>query len=307
MLSLFLITYLSPFAALVAQAQKELLSPHKFYHLCQQFYQKSGHQRLYFCTPSPELLDLKNGIGTNQLRKFLDYLANYVIYSAQDDIQEYFYLKRVKLRIGQETKPALLVKKNLSIYPSRLSIHALKIELEIAGSGMIGRVARIKINNGKDLAFKAFFDPDFVWQHGPWAEIPIGIFLKYCRVTKDMPEFLFAGQAWAVWEWIYPSTNPDSRQGGITYEELAIKEGLTRLNPLNFSNYNPHNIRLDPGGIQKDYLGRRFHDLFWSILFYLRKARREGLRSLTPYLSPKMMRYMLLRLLALITPGVNNN
>ncbi|HAG81017.1 MAG TPA: hypothetical protein DCL61_07560, partial [Cyanobacteria bacterium UBA12227] len=235
------------------------------------------------------------------------FLSEYVRCTDQEGHQDQFYLKRLKLRIGRKTKKVLSVKKMSVPYnKSIISAQGMKIEVEIAGKGMIGRVARVRINNGKDLAFKAFFDPNFVWQHGPWAEIPIGIRLKYCQVTKDMPEFLFAGQDWAVWEWIYPHTNPQSRVGGITYEQFAKQEGLTRLNPLNISNYNPHNMRLDPGGIQKDYLGRRFHDLLWSILFYLRKTRREGLKSLTPYLTQKMIGYMVLRLVSLINPGISS-
>ena len=63
-------------------------------------------------------------------------------------------------------------------------------------------------------------------------------------------------------------------------------------------------MRLDPGGIQKEYLGRHFYDMIRSIIFYIRKARREGLKSLTPYLSKKMIRYILLRLVALINRRV---
>ncbi|HBB32599.1 MAG TPA: hypothetical protein DDZ80_31550 [Cyanobacteria bacterium UBA8803] len=289
----------SPLAPIVFQAQRELLAPDRFYRLCRQFCQQSSQKQLYFCTPPPHLIDLKNGIGTNELRKFLDRLANLVRCSADEGHYEEFYIKRVWIALGRDAKTRTIRKKAIAISKTPLCAKGMKIEVEIAGAGMIGRVARLRINDGQDLAFKAFFDPEFVWQHGPWAEIPIGIRLKYCQVTKDMPEFLFASQDWAVWEWIYPHTKPQSRLGGITYEEFAQQEGLTKLNPLNISNYNPHYLRLDPGGIAKEYRGRRLQDLLRSVIFYLRKARREGLKSLTPYLSPKMARYLLLRFVAL--------
>ncbi|MCP2728807.1 hypothetical protein [Limnofasciculus baicalensis] len=294
----------SPLAPIIQQAQQQLLSPDKFHSLCQQFSQKSGCKRLYFYRPNQTLLDLKHGIGTNELRKFLDYLARYVICEVKEGTETIFSLKKIWLKIGRKLNKVLLIRKRLDKPNLIILKNTMTIKVEIAGSGMIGRVARVKINNGKDLAFKAFFDPEFVWQHGPWAEIPIGIRLKYRQATKNIPEFLFASQDWAVWEWIYPDTNPQSREGGITYEQLAEEDGLTRLNPLNLSNYNPHNIRLDPGGIQKEYFGRHFYDTIRSIIFYIRKVRREGLKSLTPYLSKKMIRYILLRLVALINQRV---
>lgn len=294
----------SPIASIILQAQQELLSPDKFHSLCQELCNRSGYRRLYFYRPEPNLLDLKNGIGTNELHKFLDYLAKYVTSKVEEGTDTIFYLKKVWIKIGRKLNKVLLLRKSTDKPNITILKDTMNVEVEIAGSGMIGRVARVKINNGKDLAFKAFFDPEFVWQHGPWAEIPIGIRLKYRQVTKNIPEFLFASQDWAVWEWIYPHTNPQSRKGGITYEQLAEEDGLTRLNPLNLSNYNPHNIRLDPGGIQKEYLGRHFYDMIRSIIFYIRKARREGLKSLTPYLSKKMIRYILLRLVALINQRV---
>ncbi|HBE19546.1 MAG TPA: hypothetical protein DEG17_01790 [Cyanobacteria bacterium UBA11149] len=293
----------SSVASIIQKAQQQLLSPDKFYGLCQKTSQQLGNQRLYFYKPASTLLDLKNGIGTKELLIFLDYLSRYLTSEiVLNEITTIFYIKKIWLKTDLQVKKALLISRN-KIYPNILK-NSTPIEVEIAGSGMIGRVARIKINQGKDLAFKAFFDPEFVWQHGPWAEIPVGIRLKYRQVTKNIPEFLFASQYWAVWEWIYPHTTPESRSGGITYEELAAEEGLTRLNPLNLSNYNPHNIRLDPGGIQKEYFGRHFYDTIKSIIFYIRKTRREGLKSLTPYLNKKMMGYILLRLVALINRKV---
>ncbi|WP_293113040.1 hypothetical protein [Moorena sp. SIO4G3] len=206
-----------------------------------------------------------------------------------------------KAMLSQDLPSQDLPTQPAPIHPEMLSTGGMKVEVEIAGAGMVGRVARLRIN-GKDLAFKAFFDPDFVWQHGPWAEIPIGIRLKYAQVTKNCAEFLFASQDWMVSEWIYPDTNPEFRNNGITYEQFAEQEGLTQLNSLNIYNYNPYNIRLDPGGIQKEYWGRRWHDFLRGIVFYLRKVQREGLKSLTPYLSKRMITYLLRRLIVLISP-----
>lgn len=292
----------SPLTSILWQAQQELLPPRQFYRLCQQVRQQSGQTRLYFHVPDSAFIDLNNGIGVREIRRFLDHLAGYVGGTVQEGDRTTFYLKRVRLRLQHKTQTKLLIKNAGDSCLPPLFAQAMKIEVEIAGAGMIGRVARLRIN-GKDFAFKAFFDPDFVWQHGPWAEIPIGIRLKYCQVTKDVPEFLFSGLDWAVWEWIYPYTHPQSRKQGITYQQFAQTEGLTKLNPLNRNNYNPHNIRLDPGGIQKAYWGRRFQDFFRSLLFYGRKVRREGWKSLTPYLKPDKLRYLGVRLVSMLISG----
>jgi|GEM_PF-1092308 len=290
---------------IIIEAQKELLHPNKFYKLCQKIRQKTAINKFYFLAPPPSLLCFNyHKITANKLCKFLDKLAHYVSCVSTEGQQELFYLQRASLWIKGTTRKVVVVKKGIAAHKGIYSGKGMKIEVEIVGAGMIGRVARLRINDGKDIAFKAFFDPDFVWQHGPWAEIPIGIRLKACQVTKDLPEFLFAGQDWAVWEWIYPHTSPELRKVGITYEQFAKQEGLTRLNPLNRANYNPYNMRLDPGGIQKEYWGRRFHDFLRGIVFYLRKANREGLKSLIPYLRGSMVRYLWLRSVALIFPRV---
>ncbi|NEQ70142.1 MAG: hypothetical protein F6K21_32555 [Symploca sp. SIO2D2] len=288
---------------IILQAQTELLPPEKFYLLCQRLRNQTSIKRFYFLTPPPHLIPLQpHQISPHQLCKFLDRLAHYVSSVSLEGHQELFYLQRVNIRLRGVKEKVVLVKRRVA-ENQRINIATgMKIEVEIVGAGMIGRVARLRINDGQDLAFKAFFYPDFVWQHGPWAEIPIGIRLKACQVTKDLPEFLFAGQDWAVWEWIYPHTNPQSRKEGITYEQFAQLEGLTKLNYLNRSNYNPYNMRLDPGGIQKKYWGRRFHDFLRGIIFYAKKAHREGFQSLTLYMTGNMVRYLCLRLIALIFP-----
>ncbi|MEQ8753506.1 MAG: hypothetical protein RID09_08305 [Coleofasciculus sp. G1-WW12-02] len=291
-------------ASILWQAQQELLPPRQFYRLCQQARQQSDQTqtRLYFYAPDSTFIDLKNRIGAREIRRFLDYLARYVRGTVQEGDRFIFYLKRGRLRLKHKTQTIILIRKVGEYSPHTLFKQAMKIEVKIAGAGMIGRVACLRIN-GKDFAFKAFFDPDFVWQHGPWAEIPIGIRLKYCQVTKDMPEFLFSGLDWAIWEWIYPHTHPQSRKQGITYQQFAQREGLTTLNPLNRNNYNPHNIRLDPGGIQKNYWGRRLQDFFRSLMFYARKVRTQGWKSLTPYLKPEKLRYLGVRLVSLRRTG----
>lgn len=289
-------------ASAIAQAEQELIPPRKFYNLCRNIRKRIGNQRLYFYAPDRHLLDRRQGIGTRELRRFFDYLAKSIVRANREGQSETFYLRRVRLRLKHQVKPVVLIEKLEAGSKGASSKQGMKIEVEIVGSGMVGRVARVRINRGEDLAFKAFFDPNFVWLHGPWGEIPVGIRLKACRVTKDMPEFLFAGQDWAVWEWIYPDTKPELRTTGITYEQFARAEGLTRLNPLNLNNYNPHNMRIDPGGIQKEYWGRRILDFGKGTIFYARKAHREGLMSLTPYLRLTMIRYAFRRLVALVLP-----
>jgi hypothetical protein len=289
-------------ASAIAQAERELISPIKFYNLCRNIRKRIGNKRLYFYAPDRNLLDERRGIGTRELRRFFDYLAKYIIQTGTEGQSRIFYLRRVRLRVKHQVKRAVLLEKLAADSGENFSKKGMKIEVEIAGSGMVGRVARVRINRGDNLAFKAFFDPNFIWLHGPWGEIPVGIRLKACHVTKDMPEFFFAGQDWAVWEWIYPDTKPELRTTGITYEQFARTEGLTRLNPLNLNNYNPHNMRIDPGGIQKEYWGRRILDFYKGTIFYARKARREGLKSLTPYLRLAMIRYALRRLVALVLP-----
>lgn len=293
-------------ASVLQQAEQELLAPDQFYRLCQQVRQEYGQIPLYFYAPDSRFIDLNKRIGISAIRRFLDYLARYVRGSVLDGDCTNFYLQPVRLGLKYKKQKTILIRKKQNDCLSRLFNQAMKIEVEIAGAGMIGRVARLRIH-GNDFAFKAFFDPDFVWQHGPWAEIPIGIRLKYCQVTKDMPEFLFSSLDWAVWEWIYPDTQPQSRQKGITYQQFAQREGLTHLNPLNRNNYNPYNIRLDPGGIQKKYWGRRVQDFFRSLSFYSRKVRREGWNSLSPYLEQEKLRYLGRRLVLAIITGRNFN
>ncbi|NEP60400.1 MAG: hypothetical protein F6K31_25930, partial [Symploca sp. SIO2G7] len=170
---------------IILQAQQELLPPGKFYNLCQQLRKKTSIKRFYFLAPSPNLINWQaHQLSPNQLCKFLDRLAHYVSSVSLEGHQELFYLQRVSLRLRGVTSKVVLVKKRIAEHQRINVATALKIEVEIVGAGMIGRVARLRINDGKDLAFKAFFDPDFVWQHGPWAEIPIGIRLKACQVTK---------------------------------------------------------------------------------------------------------------------------
>lgn len=287
---------------IIVQAQKELMSPGKFYRLCQKAHPFEERKRLYFLAAAPHLPELKKGIIPHELCLFFDYLARYVRENSKAGCQKEFYIQKVSIRLQGKKSKAVDVKKDLPLSRKSRVVKAIKILVEIADSGMIGRVARVRINDGDDLAFKAFFDPDFVWPHGPWAEISVGIYLNAHQVTKDLPEFKFAGQDWAVWEWIHPHTNPQSRQG-ITYEQFAQQKGLTKLNPLNRSNYNPHNMRLDLGGIQKEYLGRRFHDFIRGIVFYIRKVHREGFLSLTSHLRWKNVSYIWWRVAALIFPG----
>lgn len=238
---------------LLREAEQDLMTPQKFHARCQAIRQQGAGERLYFYEPPADWSDRENGPSVRQWQQFFDELA---------------------IEIGQAPQNARSRSCNLG-----RGQNPLKIEVEIVGEGMVGRVARVRINEEKSVAFKAFFDPEFVWQHGARAEIPIGIWLKGHQGVKDLPEFLFAGEDWAVWEWISPQTQPQLRPG-IPYDELAQQYGLTRLNPLNRQNYNLHNLRLDPGGIQKEYFGRRLRDGILSCVFYWRKVRREGWHSI---------------------------
>jgi len=258
--------------SIIARAQTELISPQKFYRLCQQFRRETGQSRLYFGEPIAAYLDC--GLSVAEIRQLFDDLALYVRRTSTPNAIAHFHLQ----------------------FPGRPRKRAIAVTVEIIGSGMIGRVAKVTLNGTNAIAFKVFFDPDFVWLHGPWGEIPVGIRLKYCRVTKDISEFLFASENWAVWEWIDPQTSTRSRRRGITYATFARREGLTRLNPLNRKNYNPYGIRLDPGGIQKEYPGRRLFDCYLGTLFYLRKIRREGWKAIKEILNFRLLAYGLKRL-----------
>ena len=266
--------------SIIARAQTELISPQKFYRLCQQFRRETGQSRLYFGEPIAAYLDC--GLSAAEIRQLFDDLALYVKLTPTPNAIAHFNLK----------------------FPGYPRKRAITITVEIIGSGMIGRVAKVTLNGGDAIAFKVFFDPDFVWLHGPWGEIPVGIRLKYCQVTKDISEFLFASESWAVWEWIDPQTSMRSRRRGITYAAFAHREGLTRLNPLNRKNYNPYGIRLDPGGIQKEYPGRRLFDCYWGTLFYLRKIRREGWHGIQEVIDLHLFLYGMKRLFALFFPTI---
>lgn len=253
--------------SIIAQAQTELISPKKFYHLCQQFFQKTGQTRLYFGEPIASCLAPQQGLGVEEIRTFLNSLVTYVKLTATSNTIAYFYLN----------------------FCDKSPQYPITITVKIIGCGMVGRVAKITINGSKPVAFKTFFDPDFVWTHGPWGEIPVGIHLKYYRVTKNMAEFLFASQDWAVWEWIDPENTKLNQRQGLTYQEFAQKEGLTKLNPLNLNNYNSHGIRLDPGGIQKEYDGRRLFDIYRGTLFYFRKIRRDGWNAIAKIINSSFL------------------
>jgi hypothetical protein len=254
---------MDPLKQLLIEAERDLLPAAIFYARCQVIHQQLGQQRLYFYAPPEHWLDPEKGIDLREWQQFFDTLA----------IELRQPLSGLQLRsfvLGRADNP-------------------LPVDVEIVGEGMVGRVARVQINEETAVAFKTFFDPEFVWQHGAWAEIPIGIWLKAHQVVRDLPEFFFAGEDWAVWEWISPQTRPYDRRG-ISYEKCAKQYGLIQLNPYNRQNYNPYNLRLDPGGIQKDYWGRRWRDGFLSCRFYWRKARREGLKSLLSLLQPARLR-----------------
>ncbi|MGB3240689.1 MAG: hypothetical protein WBB29_20550 [Geitlerinemataceae cyanobacterium] len=271
--------------SLVDRSQKELLSPYQFYSLCEEVRRQTGLTRLYFGTPNLRSVKIEDVIGIREFRVFLDSLALYICALKSMDSKCWIYLSR--------TLNEVVENQNISVD------RFIKIEVSLVGKGAIGKVARLRINDREDLAFKVFFEPDFVWQHGPWAEIPVGIHMKYRKVTRNMAEFLFAGQDWAVWEWIAPNVKPDDRPYGIAYEDFAQKEGLTPLNPLNLSNYNLYGIRLDPGGIQKNYFGRRSIDIYQSLLYYVRRFQKEGWSFLALYLNRKTLNYSIARL---ITP-----
>jgi hypothetical protein len=282
----------NPTAPLIFKAQQNLVKPKEFYQACQTLQQTS--QSLYF-TLLDRPLHLSTNLSDRWTFHFLDYLAQKLKRSPLTTPQKWQVYK-VKVRLKTKTVTALKIARQ--VHPKNINssqILAFQITLKPAGEGAIGRVLKIRINGGEPLAFKTFFDPDFVWQHGPWAEIPLGLWLTAQNVTKDLPEFKFSGQHWAVWEWIDDHTSPHNRSG-LTYAEFAQTHQLTPLNPLNRSNYNAHNIRLDLGGIQQKYPGRRWFDIINSSRFYGRKLRREGWDSFKPYWSWTRWRYLSQRL-----------
>lgn len=285
---------------IIKKAQQTLLSAQEFYSLCQQVPALQVSQQLYFVLTNPlDLAEIKFGLTSEYIFIFLDYLAKEIQQCKVEKLKVKFYLQKVLVKFKKGKIYTLQAKLQINQRRKLSRQRSIKLYVEIVGEGMIGRVAKIRLNEGENLAFKVFFDSSLVWQHGPWAEIPVAIYLQAHQVTKNMPEFKFAGQTWAVWEWIYPETTPDSR-AGITYEEFARQQGLTALNYLNRNNYNPYQIRLDLGGIQKEYVGRRWHDFLTSIIFYLRKFRREGFSFFKNYLIWKNIFYIILRLIVLI-------
>ncbi|HEY9706343.1 MAG TPA: hypothetical protein V6C58_28160, partial [Allocoleopsis sp.] len=157
----------------IKQAQEKLLTAYQFYNQCQEIKEKYKIEQLYFFTPNFS----DYNINHQEWYLFFDHLAPSILQQRQVGSQTTFFL----------------VKKEQNCTKS------LKITVEIVGEGMIGRVAHLIINQQIHLAFKVFFDPEFVWHHGNWAEIAIGIYFKAHHITKDFPEFQFAGENWAVW------------------------------------------------------------------------------------------------------------
>ncbi|MDB9314074.1 hypothetical protein PN462_13265 [Spirulina sp. CS-785/01] len=267
---------------IITQAEQQLLSPQTFYSLCAKYKQHFSQSKLYFLQPNIQDFQISDFTET-ELQYFFDWLAVYVRNTEEIGKKQTFYLQKCT---KYASKKALQITKTKPFFSSS---PVQKIKTKIIGCGMIGRVAKVKINS-KKIAFKAFFDSHFVWHHGTWSEIPTGIYLKAQNVTKDVPEFLFAGADWAVWEWISDRETPHMRTGE-NYTRFAQKHHLTQFNPLNLSNYNAHQIRLDIGGVQKEYFGRRIIDFGKTIHFYSQQAKKKGV----VYLLRHFIQYRLLR------------
>jgi hypothetical protein len=281
---------------IIKQATNNLLSPKQFYHLCQKEQKLNNNQRLYFISLIPK--QLASGINLKAFCYFLDYLAQKIRQKSLKNYTKEFYLQPVCI-YNNRVKRFI---KSLKIQSLKTNIRSFllhKISVEIVGEGMIGRVAKLTINQQQSFAFKCYFYPNYVWNHGPWGEIPIGIYLKAYQVTKDFAEFQFSGQDWTVWEWIDPEMKPELRLG-IYYQDFANKYQLTRLNSLNYRNYNPYLIRLDAGGVQKEYVGRYFWDFVYGLIFYLTKIKQEGILSVLIYLNLNNFKYSIKRVLNLI-------
>ncbi len=269
---------------IIKQAQEKLLTADQFYNKCQEIKQKYQIDQLYFLIPDFILNSPYYNITLREWQLFFDNLAQYILNFSKIGSQTNFIFRRDN--------------------PHNLSFKPLKISLEIVGEGMIGRVAHLIINEEINLAFKVFFDPEFVWHHGNWAEIALGLYFKANQVTKDFSEFIFAGENWAVWEWIDEQEKPENRLG-IYYHDFAKINNLNSLNYLNKDNYNPYLIRLDPGGIQTEYFGRRFNNLITSIIFYLHKIRQKGIKSLFFHIMRYNIKEYTLLLLSIFIPQKN--
>lgn len=269
---------------IIQEAQEQLLSAHQFYHQCQTIKHKYQLNQLYFFAPDFQINYPYSSINLKEWRLFFDDLAKYILNFSQIGFKTNFILP--------------------SDYLTENQINLIKISVEIIGEGMIGRVAHLIINEQINLAFKVFFDPEFVWHHGNWAEIALGIYFKANEVTKDFAKFQFASEKWAVWEWIDEQEKPENR-AGIYYEEFAKINNLNSLNYLNKDNYNPHLIRLDPGGIQKEYFGRRLNNLISTIVFYWRKIQQKGIKSLLLYIMRYNIEEYLLLILSIFIPQKN--
>lgn len=275
---------------IILLAQKQLISPDKFYRICQKYRRLNKFNKLYFLEDNLKVVLNKSSYISYYLI-FFDYLAK-IIQKYPLDYNNKFYLKKILIWNYGKIIKVLQVKKFSNCKNSD------KILLKIAGEGMIGRVAKLNIN-GKKWAFKSYFYPKFVWLHGPWGEIPVGIYLKANSVTKNFAEFYLGGETWAIWEWIDNHNNQKERKG-VTYEKFAQEKGLTKLNYLNGNNYNSYQIRLDAGGVQKEYYGRRLIDCIYGILFYLMKAKNEGILSILKYLTKDNFIYVIKRIQAII-------
>ncbi len=275
---------------IILLAQKQLISPDKFYQICQKYRHLNKINRLYFLEDNLKVV-LNKSIKISYYLIFFDYLAK-IIHTYPSEYKSKFYLRKILLWNYGKIIKVLQVKKSGKFK------NCDHISLKIVGEGMIGRVAKLKFN-GNNWAFKSFFYPEFVWLHGPWGEIPVGIYLKNNKVTKNFAEFELGGENWAIWEWIDSHSNPSLRTG-ITYEQFAEENGLTKLNYLNGNNYNSYQIRLDAGGVQKEYYGRRLIDCMYGIIFYLMKAKNEGISSLFKYLNKDNFVYVIKRIQAII-------
>lgn len=275
---------------LIIQAQQNLMSPQSFYQAFQNSKARSPRP-LYFALLDSKIDFLPPDFSLTDTLKVLDYLAQ-KFRTIPPACPQAWSVVKIKIRCKNKTIKGLKITIKTTTTPCRKN---LNLTLENHSEGMIGRVIKVRLNGGQPLAFKTFFNPDFVWQHGVFAEIPLGIWLTSHGATKDLPIFKLAGETWAIWEWINDDMTPHQREG-ITYNHIAQKYNLIALNPLNRSNYNAHNIRLDLGGIQPNFRGRRWLAIVDGTRFYTRKLRQEGLSFLKNYLHRDRVRYLSQRL-----------
>lgn len=122
--------------------------------------------------------------------------------------------------------------------------------IEKLGEGEIGHVYKITVD-GKDRAFKVFYDPKRIDVHGTFGEINANVTLNAAKVT-DCIDFYAANPyaGWSMVEYLAPESK-SLKQGNLTVRDYLSRRGFEYVDDWG-PNRGPGGKIWDLGGIEPD-------------------------------------------------------